>query len=1435
MSNPDAIKNELMCPLLLDYLEYPIVLSCCGRAISRDPLIEYMDHYGHNCPLCRADLGGFDPRTAPKSINLAYLVDEAKNENIPIELFQPKLELESKWKATINPLSKIDYAYQTIIGRLEIFNTKKDYFFKTLFVPIIDISGSMAGQSFSQVKYSLNRILDLSYKHLHLLTTFITYNDRASSIEINKSLPQSNYRDIIDKISATGGTSFKSSFEELLKVCEKHKSNPEISSIVVIFLTDGEDSSVQKAGRNELVKSLKTNIEKIWNKDYVVHTIGFGGNHDFDFLNNLRQIMKDGAYRFADPQEDSDALSNKINSLLDVIATSSTIPLNIISIPTSIGMISGENGKYWVNLTGCNMMTPYEFTISVNDKVPINVPVEFVESENEKEIWDQWYSYLIDEIASELLILSVQTNDSLEKQLHCELLQQRSRSIAVRLDSTGNATERLEKLVETIKTIQTGGVVNQLKLNDMKFEGKYATKSTNPTLILPQTINQSLPPISYNAPKCGYRSGSWDIIDRPYINRCLGITNSPNAENNIFNVIAQYTSYDACNYINNNKFYSADTDVNGSNALIVASSVGRCKLVDAMLNTGKVSVNDENNDGYNALDLAIIYGYWHTYGALVRNGATPNQNGQALLRTCISKRFYNLAGLLLKDKFAKIIEDMIDLAPTNEGRQWLSNRSSKKIDIETAITKGMYDVVQESLDLITKISWKSYLDIFAKPTPDHIRIVDLLLKNNKADANEIIEIDVENNNKEIEKEITWGLFVACEKGQISMFKTLLKYVSKESLNMQNRKGTTILWIASCNRHVDIVSELLYLGVDPNIANLKGDSPLIPCCQKGSDVIVELLLESGAKLNVYNKNRDNPVLICCRTGQAKILEMLLKRLNPVELQSILKESAEIDGFCPLLASTELDKGECIKVCKKYGADLEARTSPDNNIIQGATSVHLACFYGRVAALRTLCELGADFMTQTTVQGYTPLHIGIKQGHVNIVRYLLSTPTGRMNLEVMDKEGRTPAYYARINGNESILEEFFTNKLAVFLDKLLISEPEIEMKCANVLVKYGRSLACYEYDEITNINLGEGTTMLTHALLNGNQHLLTSLGHMGANMDKKDDYGIPASFWATYLGYNIDGFNPNEETSLMINRVKSAGQNSLQNKLLLNLQAGKPQLSYEQGPNGMNSVIKMSDGYAMRVNNGVLTDLKSSQALDHSLLGFVDKLKNNKVFPDGRNYLDSIIWNSKIHLIKLIASGEDSLQPVHLMALYLYSSNLTIFKQVNIKITNWKTDNLWNPFVYCLYQAISLLPNYIGEIYRTVDIKFNMEDYKLGDKLKWSTFSICSKEFTTSIEIINQKKGIVFIVKSQSGKNISKYSKNPADSEIIFLPGTEFVITNFYKANIIAICQANIRQSTYKATEKDLERASAGQDCIIIELEECTNGTNKINSNLIESTS
>lgn len=642
-------------------------------------------------------------------------------------------------------------------------------------------------------------------------------------------------------------------------------------------------------------------------------------------------------------------------------------------------------------------------------------------------------------------------------------------------------------------------------------------------------------------------------------------------------------------------------------------------------------------------------------------------------------------------------------------------------------------------------------------------------------------------------------------------------MTKEEINYRNNKGTTCLWIAACNRHIDIVHELILHGADPNIPNLKGDSALISCCQKGSESIVNLLLEAGIDLNLYNKERDNPVLICCRTGQDSILEtLLIKHRELGNLDEILNYYAQIDGFPPLLAATELNKVGCIHVCVKFGANLDWMTQDTNAILPGANALHLACHYGRLESARALCEYGANITAKTRIGGYTPLHVAIRSGHSLLVRYLLSQD--RSALSIMDDEGHIPEYYASMQGREDIKDEFFTDKLGVLFDRMVLNSSNA---ASQILVKYGQSLGCYEYDDFSMINLGQGTTLLSKSLIYGNIELAKVLENIGFSPFTRDDYGLTPDFWKFYI---LGVKSEQEDTLTRINKVRLIGNSSIQNRLLTNLSGpmGRPSLTGTSSIPTLDFRKKMSEGYNIKVHRSVLTKIKNSS--EPAILGFLEKLKNNRVFPDGRGCLEEILWESRIHIVRLLAStnADEILDPIHMMALYLYTGNATVCNQVNITLGNYNEKSLWSPFIICLYQALDKLPSLPinTEVYRGVDYKFDPEIYTIGTKITWNSFSIASTDWRSSSELIKEKKGIIFIIKSKTGKSVARYSRNPVDSEVIFLPGTMFIITAIYRPDIIALGQANIRGTTFTAREIDLRKAAENSSSIILEIEECT---------------
>ena len=906
-------QNEnLICPISFDLFIDPIQLPCCGRAVSKDQLIACFNN-SKKCPLCSQNIDHFDPTSAPICINLNYMVNEARdtqNQNKIIINNNIDKNPQNFWKAKLDiiDIANISNKHKKI-GRLNIECTNDIY--KNLLFAVVDTSGSMGGTPIEQCKFSLKRFVDFTYKYNHLITVIITYDDRATNFIIDKNNHYEIYGKKIDNISHGGGTNFGAAFNEIIKVCSQYSNNTNVLSMNCIFLTDGQDGS--NIGRDNLISMLTEQLQKSWSKDSTIHTIGFGSGHDSILLDKLRKTgSKEGAYRFADNKEDNDVLSGKINSVLDIVATTVSVPFTL-KLDNFPPIIHNDNNIYWLNLSDYDLdnLNNLNCNILINNTEEKHINLE-ISSQNNNDIYNKWYSYLMDNMISELMILNNKP-DSFEKNLHCEIIRKRILILEQYIDKSYDEYSRLINIQESLELISNNNKLNDLKLKDMKYEGIFKTtnvpkqNTNNNNNNIGQKINK---PIINNIKARKY----WITIDRPKYKRCTANENS----DEIFRIIGNKNPVDGCIAIRNCRNLYAE-DKNMANALVAASGIGKCAFVAELLECG---VQDATNKfGHNSADLAILFGQYNTLDVLLKHNILPTLNTTSLLMTCLSNGYCETAKRLVNNNLVDITPNLISCAPNYIIVNWLTNMANTSVDINTAIINGMVDQVEEKINTLEQLSWKPIIDVLILiSSQDQLKIIDLLLKNNKLNVNEEIEYN---------GEIICPLFIVCEKGNIHMFKLLKKYITdfKNIVNKQYSKGTTLLWISVCNGHIDIAMELLNYNADPNISNLKGDSPLIPCCQKGYINLVELLLEYGAKLEIYNQNRDNPILICCRTGQHMILDKLLSTLDKKSLEILLNTYAEIDGFVPLLAATELDKVECIKTCLKFGANIETKTEID----------------------------------------------------------------------------------------------------------------------------------------------------------------------------------------------------------------------------------------------------------------------------------------------------------------------------------------------------------------------------------------------------------------------------------------------------------------------------------------------------------------------------
>ncbi|KAG2382423.1 hypothetical protein C9374_005625 [Naegleria lovaniensis] len=175
----------------------------------------------------------------------------------------------------------------------------------------LDNSGSMAGSGISQAKQAIQTLLEQVHGYNEQVI-LITFNSTATVLDLSgKSLIQQV--ECVQKIEATGGTSFSSAFQAMTQL---HTLGQEVA---IVFFTDGQDcESVEK--REQDVKNLTCRLRTETNA-FEFHTIGFTREHDVQLLTNITQLgSSQGSFQYA---ESSSIIASCVENLIGLVRSRS--------------------------------------------------------------------------------------------------------------------------------------------------------------------------------------------------------------------------------------------------------------------------------------------------------------------------------------------------------------------------------------------------------------------------------------------------------------------------------------------------------------------------------------------------------------------------------------------------------------------------------------------------------------------------------------------------------------------------------------------------------------------------------------------------------------------------------------------------------------------------------------------------------------------------------------------------------------------------------------------------------------------------------------------------------------------------------------------------------------------------------------------------------
>jgi ankyrin repeat protein len=290
--------------------------------------------------------------------------------------------------------------------------------------------------------------------------------------------------------------------------------------------------------------------------------------------------------------------------------------------------------------------------------------------------------------------------------------------------------------------------------------------------------------------------------------------------------------------------------------------------------------------------------------------------------------------------------------------------------------------------------WDNTTALMVSSTRGHMDVVKYLLSK-KAD---VTIVDKDNVNAFME---------AARGGHLEVLKLLVSAykaagVSKADLIAQSAtSGMTALWLATGEGHGTVVSYLLELGFDPNIARHDGISALMVASAGGHQEAVKILLEAGAIVAGRDKDGITALISAAENGSLPIVQMLLE--NGADVDEISDA-----GFSPLIIAAANGHTSIARVLLEHRASV-APPHPEN-----VTALMYAAAGGHVEMVEMLLQHGANVNARHN-QGGTALLEAVTAGNVSVVELLLAAGADPL---VMDEDGVTTLMSAASQGHSEV---------------------------------------------------------------------------------------------------------------------------------------------------------------------------------------------------------------------------------------------------------------------------------------------------------------------------------------------------------------------------------------------------------------------------------
>jgi ankyrin repeat protein len=265
------------------------------------------------------------------------------------------------------------------------------------------------------------------------------------------------------------------------------------------------------------------------------------------------------------------------------------------------------------------------------------------------------------------------------------------------------------------------------------------------------------------------------------------------------------------------------------------------------------------------------------------------------------------------------------------------------------------------------------------------------------------------------------LMIACKNKKLGIIKTLLEMGAQGTINKQNAIGDTALHIACKNGYAAIASVLVLNGADLTIKNVLGKTPIEVCDDPALKAMLELHKTNVKKMFEFVKN-----------NRTQDLQQLLKTFRGVNLVDLTT------GDTPLHIACQLENKDIALLLIQAGANPTLKNKNDQtpfDLVKNETlkanlqdqyNLTLALFQAvqnnslpeikqildRLPPNQVSIIVNSRTNPESSGQGETPLHIAVKNGNREIVKFLLDNGA---DVNAGDKYEATPLHFACRNGD------------------------------------------------------------------------------------------------------------------------------------------------------------------------------------------------------------------------------------------------------------------------------------------------------------------------------------------------------------------------------------------------------------------------------------